>query len=64
MDNSIVQMIVDILRRGKENQALNRGGPTNGAGGLPVPPIMPQAREPRHDGLSYDDIVSRAQTGQ
>ncbi len=51
-------MIVDILRRGKENEALNQGGPTVGAG-----PVMPRAVEPKHAGAAYDDIITRAERG-
>jgi len=54
----LVQMIVDFLRRGKENDALNQGGPTAGAGGVPgVTPLMPQAQQPKHGGRPINDII-------
>ena len=54
MDSSLVQMIVDILRRGKENEAANQGGPTAGTPQLPVQ----QGTQPMHDGQSYEQIVA------
>ncbi len=56
----VVQMIVDILRRGKENEVLNQGGPTVGAG---KKPLLPRAVEPKHEGRTYDDIVARMEQG-
>ncbi len=56
----LVTMIVDILRRGKENQALGQGGPTLGTPGTPG---LPRAVEPKHDGVAYEDIVARMERG-
>ncbi len=56
----IVQMIVDVLRRGKENRALNQGGPTAGAGARPM---VPRAVEPKHEGVPYEEIVARMERG-
>lgn len=36
----LVQMIVDILRRGKENTALNQGGPMAGASPQASPEML------------------------
>lgn len=55
MDNSLVQMIVDILRRGKENEAANQGGPTSGT---PQLPVMPQAAQPAHGGQPINDLIA------
>ena len=52
----LVQMIVDILRKGKETEALNRGGPTVGAS--PMVPGMPRGIEPKHEGQDYDAIIA------
>jgi len=57
----ITQMIVDILRRGKETEALNQGGAM--AGAPTAQPMMPRAVEPKHAGRSYDDIVAQAELG-
>jgi hypothetical protein len=47
----IVQMIVDILRRGKEKEALSQGGQDGGE--------MPLARpEPKHAGRGYEEIIA------
>ncbi len=56
----IVTMIVDILRRGKENEALNQGGTTVGASRAP---LVPRAVEPKHEGIPYDEIVARMEQG-
>ncbi len=58
--DSLTQMIVDLLRRGKENEALNQGGPTVGAG---RPGMMPRALEPKHEGRAYDEIVAKFEQG-
>ncbi len=55
----LVQMIVDILRRGKENDALGQGGPTVGQPGM-----MVQGIEPKHQNRTYDDIVATMETGR
>jgi hypothetical protein len=60
MDN-ITQMIVDILRRGKENEALNQGGPVVGAGARGAQ--LPRAVQPRHDGVPIDEIVAKFEQG-
>ncbi len=57
----LVQMIVDILRKGKENRAANAGGPMVGAGKTPM---LPRPVDGRHDGVPYDEIVSRMETGR
>jgi hypothetical protein len=46
----IVQMIVDILRRGKEKEAMNQGG--QDAAQMPVRP------EPKHAGRPYEEIIA------
>ena len=51
----LATLIVDILRRGKENEAANKGGMTAGAQQLPV---IPQAVDPKHGGQSYDEIIA------
>jgi hypothetical protein len=58
--DSLVTMIVDILRRGKENRALNQGGQTAGT----RTPVMPRPIEPRHDGVPYDEIVTQMERGR
>ncbi len=66
----VVTMIVDLLRRKQENEALNRGGPTAGAMQAPQAParpaapapsgqgLLPRAMEPKHDGRSYEEIIA------
>ncbi len=56
MDKGLVTMIVDLLRRGKENEALGQGGPTVGT---PQMPGLPRAIEPKHGGENYEDIIAR-----
>lgn len=46
----IVQMIVDILRRGKENEAMNNGGQSAAQ--------LPPRTEPQHAGRPYEDIIA------
>lgn len=56
MDRGLITAIVDLLRRGKENQALNQGGPTVGT---PQMPGMPVGVEPRHDGEDINETIAR-----
>jgi hypothetical protein len=53
--DSLTTAIVDLLRKKKETEALNRGGVT-----VPAvrPGLLPRATEPKHGGKSYDDIVT------
>jgi hypothetical protein len=43
-------MIVDILRRGKENEAMNNGGQSAAQ--------LPPRAEPQHAGRPYEDIIA------
>ena len=65
--DSLVTMIVDILRRKEETEALNRGGPLapsaqNAA--APPPPQMapagagPRGKEPLHGNKTIDQILA------
>lgn len=62
----LTQMIVDILRRGKETEALNSGGVTAGTMPPAPPPRAPMApagagprgMAPKHDGKTYEQIVA------
>lgn len=60
--DGVTQMIVDLLRRGKENAALRKGGPV--AGMTEADALLRQRpRTPAHQGRSYDDVVTRAERG-
>lgn len=59
--DSLTTFIVDLLRRGKDNDALSKGGPTVGTTQLPR---VPRTIEPKHDGRAYDDIVTSMETGR
>lgn len=48
----LATLIVDILRRGKENEAANNGGPM-----APQPQPMQRNAEPMHNGRSYEEII-------
>ena len=50
----VTQMIVDLLRKKQETQALNQGGPMAGA----QSPMITQGQQPLHDGKSYEDIIA------
>jgi hypothetical protein len=52
----LVQMIVDILRRGKETDAVNQGGSMNAP--QASMPAMPQGVQPKHGGQTYDNIIA------
>lgn len=61
--DSVVTAIVDVLRRKKDREALNKGGYTIGAG--PDPRVVPQrglprAIEPKHGGRPYSEIIDEA----
>ena len=61
--DGITQLIVDLLRKKQETAALNSGGPTAGtmpqAPQMSTPPFaLPQGREPKHGGRTYEEIVA------
>jgi hypothetical protein len=69
MDN-ITQMIVDILRRGKEEEALAQGGPVAGtqnaalqarssAAQMAPAGMGPRGVSPKHNGEDINEIIAR-----
>ncbi len=62
--DGIAQFVVDILRRGKENRALNKGGPV--AGTREAEALLRQSRptERQYRGRGLDDIVTEMERGR
>ncbi len=63
--DGLVTMIVDILRKKKEEQAL---GPQVYSGGVPKTPpgvlALPRADAPKHAGKTYDSVVDQMVGGR
>ncbi len=60
--SGLTEMIIDLLRRKKEEEALNQGGqvlPPQGPAQAAMRPALPQGIEPKHGGKTYDDIVKQ-----
>lgn len=60
--DGIAQAIVDILRRSKEDRALNKGGPVAGTREGDAL-LRRRGTERMQRGRSYDDIVTEAERG-
>ena len=65
----IATMIVDILRRKKEEAALNQGGLVAGtqaaqAQGPGLGGMLPRGVEPKHGGKTYEELIDSYGAGR
>lgn len=60
--DSLVTMIVDLLRNKEESAAVHRGEVRTKAPAsqIPVAGAGPRAQEPKHGGRTYEDLINEA----